>query len=177
MECSTVADRVAAYLDSELSRSERELFEAHLESCERCQELVERVDAIDLSPPRPLADTAEPRFWAAMDGKLGAELDAVAASTAAAAQIPPAPVVVAPWWRRMLAFELRVSFPVVVGYAALLALALAWSWSNLQRAETAEFTSQNLAEQLEREQRQQQPQRPVPSQATRNASSPYRIKF
>ena len=76
-----------------------------------------------------------------------------------------------------MAWELRVSFPVVAGYAALLALALVWSWSNLQRAQSAEYATQNLAEQLEREQRQQQPQRPVPSQATRTASSPYRIKF
>ena len=42
MECSTVADRIAAYLDGELARSEREMFEVHLESCEGCQALVER---------------------------------------------------------------------------------------------------------------------------------------
>ena len=178
MECSTVADRIAAYLDGELARSEREMFEVHLESCEGCQALVERVDAIDMRPPPTLPETAEPRFWATMDSSLSAELDAAVARSAEVARGPPvsAPPT-PPWWRRAMAWELRVSFPVVAGYAALLALALVWSWSNLQRAQSAEYATQNLAEQLEREQRQQQPQRPVPSQATRTASSPYRIKF
>ena len=170
MECSTVADRIAAYLDGELARSEREMFEVHLESCEGCQALVERVDAIDMRPPATLPATAEPRFWATMDSSLGAELDAAVARSA---EVARSPAVSAP----PTAWELRVSFPVVAGYAALLALALVWSWSNLQRAQSAEYATQNLAEQLEREQRQQQPQRPVPSQATRTASSPYRIKF
>lgn len=179
MECSTVADRVAAYLDGELARSEGELFEAHLESCTSCQDLIDRVAAVDLTPPPPLPETAAPAFWSAMDQRLAAEMAAVQTEEIKAANQPPV-VVVAPtpsWWRRVMQWELRVSFPVVAGYAALLALALMWSWSNLERAESAEFTNQNLAEQLEREQRQQAPQRPVSASESRTVSTPYRVKF
>lgn len=177
MDCSTVADRVAAYLDGELARSERELFESHMESCARCQGLVERVSSVDLSPPPPQPETATPAFWEGMDQALAAEMAAVNAAPAPAANNPPPANTAAPLWRRMMRWELRVSLPVVAGYVALLALALMWSWSNLQRAQDAEYTNQSLAEQLEREQRQQAPQRPVHTKETRTASSPYKVKF
>lgn len=177
MDCSTVADRVAAYLDGELARSERELFETHMESCAHCQELVERVSAVDLSPPPPQPETSTPAYWDRMDQALAAEMAAVSSAPAVAANTPPPANTPLPLWRRVTSFELRVSLPVVAGYVALLALALAWSWSNLQRAQDAEFSNQSLAEQLQREQRQQAPQRPVTATETRTASSPYKIKF
>lgn len=152
MDCASVADRVAAYLDGELARSERVLFEEHLEGCEACQTLLERVDAVDLSPPAPERLGPAPD-WSRMDEALARA--ALAAATAAAT----APA--ARGWRRFFTWELRVSFPLVAGYAALLALSVFWALANLQRAQLAEGQVDTLAQQFAREQRLDQKSTPA----------------
>lgn len=162
MDCTTVSDRVAAYLDAELSRSERELFEAHLEGCLGCQALVERVSAVDLRPPPAPVEVEAPGFWDRMDRALAAEIDSMAAAA-------PPPKLSFP--QRLWRWEIRVSLPVVVAYAAFLLLAVGWSLSNLERAQAAETAAVELAQQLEREQRQQTaPPQVVRSENTTRAS-------
>lgn len=128
MDCTTVADRVAAYLDGELSKSEQLLFEEHLERCTVCQALVEGVAEVDLRPPPPTREASAPGFWRRMDVALQSEL--------AAAERPAAPAV--PGARRWSQASLRVSLPLLVGYAALLLLAVLWGAQNLRRAQVAE---------------------------------------
>lgn len=149
MDCASIADRVAAYLDEELARSERGLFEEHLEGCEACQALVERVSAVDLSPPDPASLGPAPD-WTRMDTALAA-----ASATAARAEPPVR------GWRRLFNWELRVSFPIVAGYAALLALAVFWALANLERAQLAEDQVDTLAQQFAREQRLDQKTTPI----------------
>lgn len=162
MDCPTTADRVAAYLDGELARSELELFEQHLDACAGCRGLVERVAAVDLTPPPPLAQVAEPRFWGRMDEALAMEhtRSSVAASSAASSAGKRR----GPW-----TWELRVSLPVVLAYAAFLLLAVGWSVSNLRRAQVAEDSLTQMEEMVQREQRQNQtpPQGVVREDATR----------
>lgn len=167
MDCSNIADRVAAYLDNELARSELALFEEHLESCEACQELVERVSAVDLSPPPPPPEVSDPAFWARMDGALAEEQRRIEAEAATAAPAMP------PAANRLMGRQLRVSFPVILGYVAFLMLAIGWSLMNLQRAQTAEAALQNMEELVQREQRQNQapPAEIVPEGSVRVASS------
>lgn len=160
--CSALADRVAPYLDGELSRSEQTLFEAHLESCSDCQELVERVAAVDLSPPPPLPETSDPTFWRDMEARLSAEMQKISAAPAT----PPGVT------QRLSRWELRVSLPVILGYAALLLLCVGWSLANLQRALEAEQAATTLTDQLAREQRQQAPPQAVPMGSTMTASAP-----
>lgn len=148
MDCNTVADRVAAYLDNELSRSEQQLFERHLEGCEACQRLVEAVSDVDLSPPPPPPEVGEPGFWDRMDVALAAEQ----------ARVPElAPVAPPPAANRLWARRLNVSLPVIFAYVAFLALAVGWSLINLDRAQDAEAALQNMEQLVQREQRQNQP--------------------
>lgn len=164
MDCATIADRVAAYLDSELSKSELALFEQHLESCEACQALVERVAAVDLSPPPPIPETAEPAYWARMDEALAQEQ-----TRALNTPTPARPTAANRPWSR----ELRVSLPVVLAYVAFLLLAVGWSFMNLERAQSAEAALQSMEELVQREQRQHQapPAEVVPESSVRIASS------
>lgn len=150
MDCSTVADRIAGYLDGELARSERTLFEGHLEQCASCQGLLERISAVDLTPPPSVPETGRPEFWASMDAALAREQDATAAATAAEQALPAKPKGA----RGLLQRELRVGFPVVVGYALLLLMTVGWAVANLQRAQNAEYANTDMAQQLERELRQ-----------------------
>ena len=172
MDCTTIADRVAAYLDAELSRSERALYEAHLSGCADCQAIVERAAALDLTPPPPDPRTSQPGFWASMDQAISLELDRQ--------QAAPRPEIRPGWLARLRQWELRVSFPVVAGYAALMALALFWSMTNLQRAQNAESTANDLSQQLEREQRQSAP---LPAthvgqtETVAHVSSPRRVRY
>lgn len=163
MDCNAIADRVAAYLDDELSRSEREVFEEHLESCEQCQQVVERVAAVDLSPPPPLPAVGAPGFWDRMDRALEVELSRPATTE------QPRPV----GSRRLWSWELRVSAPVVLAYAAFLLLAIGWSFANLKRAQTAENALIDMEEMVQREQRRnpQPAQAVVPASEVRVASS------
>lgn len=165
MDCTAIADRVAGYLDGELARSERTLFEAHLESCERCQTLIEKVSAVDLTPPPPVPATADPAFWASMEGALNTAHEAVAVEEANALPARPRGL------RGLFQRELRVGLPVVIGYAALMLLTVAWALGNLQRAQRAEAVTTDLAQQLELEQRQNlAPQPTVPLKSTRTVS-------
>lgn len=163
MDCNAVAERVAPYLDNELSKSEQQLFEQHLEVCEACQELVERVASVDLSPPPPREEVGAPGFWDAMDEAIAAEQAREPAPTASR---PSA-------GRRLWSWELRVSLPVVLAYAAFLLLAIGWSFANLERARDAEDALIDMTEMVQREQRrnQQPATTAVPASEVRVASS------
>lgn len=165
MDCNAIVDRIAGYLDGELARSESALFEAHLDTCGDCQKLVERVAAVDLTPPAPVAATADPVFWGPMDAALSAEHTAHDALVVAEEARPRGV-------RSLVQRELRVGVPVLLGYAALLLLTITWALANLSRAQHAESATTDLAQQLEREQRQSQaPQAVVPQNRTATASS------
>lgn len=128
MDCMTVADRVAAWLDGELSRSEQQLLEEHLERCTACQALVEGVAAIEMVPPPAAPALDSPMFWRRMDVALQAEL----AASERPAPAPPS------GWRQWSRASLRVSAPLLAGYAALLLFAVLWGAQNLRRAQVAE---------------------------------------
>ena len=75
MDCADVADRAAAYLDTELSPGERTQLEDHVDQCGECRVLLERLSAQDLAAPFKLDGLDEPalgptRFILQPDGNL-----------------------------------------------------------------------------------------------------------
>ena len=119
----------AAYLDSQLSPSEEEMVEQHLERCDSCADMIDALDAQRLKPPR-LQLLQENDYWEEMDAVLQAELD-----------------------RAELEQQPKVSNRAMVLYAAILLLTVLWGWHHRQRAihlERIVYTQQQTLEQLER---------------------------
>ncbi|MBL4683588.1 MAG: zf-HC2 domain-containing protein [Nannocystaceae bacterium] len=64
MNCQQVFDRLSAYMDGELSASDRSAFEGHVASCTRCSQFGEEFVAVVLAlrgvarprPPESLLD-------------------------------------------------------------------------------------------------------------------------
>ncbi len=111
MDCAQLRECVAPLLDGDL---EAELLDAaaeHLEECEACAALVERLASVPLRPV-PAQAPDQPDFWDAMDRALDQE-----------ATRPPGPVERA---RRWLTGELRISRAAAAVYLLLLGLAFGW---------------------------------------------------
>lgn len=111
MNCEELRECVAPFLDGELEPPRLEAAAEHLEECDDCAALVERLATVPLRPVAPRAP-AEPEFWEAMDRALAAE-----------AKRPPGPVERVRGW---LGAELRVSRGAAMVYLLLLGLAFCW---------------------------------------------------
>jgi anti-sigma factor RsiW len=111
MNCAELQACLAPLLDGELEPDELEAAADHLESCEACAALVEKLATVPLRPSDP-QPPASPEFWDAMDQALAAE-----------AERPPGPLERVRGW---LGAELRLSRAAVLAYLALLALAFGW---------------------------------------------------
>lgn len=142
LDCQDVADRVAPWLDEQLSPGESELFERHLDECASCRDRVGLIADQRFEPPR-VREAEAPGFWDAMDRRLALELDRQQAEVVA---LRPASV---PWWRR----EVRVT-----GAGLAAAMVLAFSLAALSafqstRAAQADAALASVQEELERERR------------------------
>lgn len=145
MACHEVADRMAGWLDGELSPGEAELFARHVDACPRCADALRLLETQRFDPPRLLVDPSRPGFWDGMDRALDQEWALVEAEQAARRIRPPT----GPWWRR----ELRLSGATAVAFAAALLLSLGLAlWQAQALAEQGQALSRVEA-QLEREQR------------------------
>lgn len=141
MDCHEIGDRMAAWLDAELSPGEAELFARHVEGCEACEGLLRRMEAQRFVRPA-LPDPEALGHWARLDAAVAAEW------RRQELERPPA-LRAAPWWRR----ELRLPGLAAGAYAAVLLLALGlagWQTARLTQAETAVAQAEAL---LQREQR------------------------
>ena len=143
--CREVEACAAALLDAQLSPSEEEMVEEHLERCDSCADLVDAMDAQRIKPPR-IQLIQQNDYWEEMDAVLQSELDRAETD----AQSP-------------------VSKQMMVFYAAVLLLSVMWGWHHKQRANHLErivYTQQQTLEQLERVSN--------PSLAGQNANASYR---
>lgn len=111
MNCAELQACVAPLLDGELEPDELEAAADHLESCEACAVLVEKLATVPLRPSSTQPPAA-PEFWDAMDRALAAE-----------AERPAGPLERVRGW---LGAELRLSRGAVLIYLALLLLAVGW---------------------------------------------------
>jgi len=133
MDCHSVADRVAAWADGQLSPGEHELLEEHLERCPRCRALAAAISAQDLRPPShpPLED----HLWRAMDVVLASELDRLGA---------PAPQE-APLVQR--------SHLSRVAHVLLIVALLGWGLYTQHQLQQSRATTATLRQELAREKR------------------------
>jgi anti-sigma factor RsiW len=111
MNCQELRECVAPLLDGELDAHQEAAAAEHLDSCEACAALVERLAAVPIRPV-PQQAPANPAFWDAMDQALDAE----------AGRAPGTLERVRGWLRG----ELRISRGMAVAYLVLLLAAFAW---------------------------------------------------
>ncbi len=57
-----VVELITAYLDGTLEPESREAFERHLETCDGCQEYLERVRTVTALSGRPPAESLSPEY-------------------------------------------------------------------------------------------------------------------
>lgn len=144
MDCQEVVDRMAAWLDAELSPSEAELFANHLGGCAACAATMRRMEA-QVFPRLALPDTRAQGFWDHLDIALDAER---ARATADGAGDQPQALPTA-WYRR----DLRVPGGMAVLYAALLLLTVGVAAYQSARLSHADASVAALELEVEREQR------------------------
>ncbi len=142
MDCEEVRERIAGWLDGELSPGEAELFGRHLARCTGCTAEVERVEEQSFARP-PLPDTDREGFWDQLDLAAHRELDRVTAEAAQASAQPPPP------WRR----ELRLGPVQALAAAALLIAALGAATVQTVRAAQAQAALAELQVELDRQDR------------------------
>lgn len=145
MACHEVADRMAGWLDGELSPGEAELFARHVDGCPACRHTLRTLEAQRFEAPRLAVDPGRPGFWDGMDRALDQEwarLDARQAETATGAAAGP-------WWRR----ELRLSAGAAVALAAAVVLTTGISLWQAQALARQERALAEVEARLEREQR------------------------
>jgi anti-sigma factor RsiW len=146
MDCKTVADRLAAWLDGELAPAERQWLEQHVERCPACAEraaaLAEQQEHLAALAPTPGALQHPERFWAPMDQRLEGELQAMQ-SRADRRALHPAPL---PLWRRQHA----VGLPAICAYAAALLLLVAFGARQSAALSAAQAQVQRLESDLQR---------------------------
>jgi len=73
--CDVAIEKSVPWLEAQLSPSEMEQVGEHLESCTDCAALFERLDAMDLRPPRTRLSLG-PDYWKSMDKALDKEMTA-----------------------------------------------------------------------------------------------------
>jgi len=113
MTCSEVRDRVAPFLDGQLSEIEAREVAEHLDGCETCRHLVLGLGAVPLGPRVP-ASTRPPEFWGTMDRAL-----------AEAARRPPSTRTrVSAWFRAPVSMSRGTAFLVLAALVAAIGLHL-----------------------------------------------------
>lgn len=121
MECSWVEDRLVALQDDELSRSERELVEEHLEHCPACADLEAHLAAVSPEPCLQVPADVQARLESAVSAALDEAL---------AAPVAPRSVGRIEQTRRWLRRDRDLSNGAMLAYAAALAICLGWGMSN-----------------------------------------------
>lgn len=143
MNCMTVKIRVAAFLDGEMAPAECEQITAHIEKCARCAEMIVSLkeQCFDKFSMDQKADICGDKdFWGCMDGVLDAHMDQM---------VITATTVRGPWYSQ----QVGVPMPMMVAYAAVMMLAVAWGVQQLDRAQSAEMAADHLGQQIEQERR------------------------
>lgn len=142
IDCKTVVDRLPAWLDGELAAAERQWLEQHLERCPACADragayAAQQEDLAALAPS-PAQLSHPEAFWAPMDQRLAAALDAVELH----AKLPaPTPI-----WRRAQ----TIGWPALGAYAAALLLLLVFGARQTAALSAAQARVQRLEADLER---------------------------
>lgn len=144
MDCHEVEDRMAAWLDAELSPGEAELIARHLEHCPACAATMRRMEA-QAFPRLHLPDVGAPGFWDRMDAVLDREQERRVEAEAA----PAARAASGGWLRG----EVRLPRATLLAYAALLVLAVGVAAWQGARATMATSSLAELELRVEREQR------------------------
>ena len=126
MDCTDITDRLAPFLDGELSPGETTLVETHLDHCEACQDRCDAMGAQEFGGVVRIAGAEHPEFWARLDGAV----DEAWAHRERAA--PP------PQRRGPRSGRVEVRLTTLLLYAAGLALTLAWGAGQWVRADRAE---------------------------------------
>ena len=57
-----IVELITSYLDGTMAPDEREVFERHLETCDGCEEYIDRVRAVTALSGRPPAETLTPEY-------------------------------------------------------------------------------------------------------------------
>lgn len=132
MRCRHVHERLVAYQDRELAPAEHTRVQEHLDGCEACAQLEQRLRQVT---PKAFLDL-EPSAsqWAALDERLDQEWDRVERS----------PRLRTSAWHWVWE-EARLPPGAVVAYAAMLFLAVAWGAKNWYTAQQLQVA---LAEQV-----------------------------
>ena len=128
--CEIVREKAVAWMDEELSPAETDIVAEHLDRCEDCSEFVERLESIELRPPKLRFATGD-AFWSKMDSTLSDELDAHDAPTLPAKRVT---------WER-------------VAFVALLLFTLVWGIVQHQQVSKLESIVESQQLHLERMQR------------------------
>lgn len=143
MDCRTVADRLAPYLDGELGPSEGAQLDEHFGRCAGCRARVEAMAQQRFPALTPASRALATDLFDEMDQALATELDAELQRRGREGQPRLA------FWRR----RMPVRGAHVFAYAALLLLTVAWALNAHQQAGTAQARAELLERQLERERR------------------------
>jgi anti-sigma factor RsiW len=157
MDCKTVHDRLAAWLDGELAPADQRWLEQHLERCMGCSQqaadLAEQQEMLEQLPPPSLPRLHEASFWAPMQAKLAPALDEL--------QRRPLPKPIKPsFWRR----ELAITPVAITIYGALMAALLLWSLRLNVQLDAADVQIQDLTQQVERSERLDAAPLPLPAE-------------
>lgn len=145
MDCHSVTDRLAGWVDDQLSPGERELFDEHLARCPRCRALAEAMLAQPL--PQPAPPPIAPDFWQTMDAAIDAALDAQLETELAADLTDEVDVTAAP---PLLSRRFQLSMPAVFGLVAILLLSVGFGvYSHLCRVEAEQALTAAVAQQKE----------------------------
>ena len=161
MECMTVKNRVAAFLDGELAPAECEQVTTHLAKCSCCAELVSALQGQcfeRFSVVQKADICGEKDFCGCMDGVLSAHMDQM---------VVTATTVRGPWYSH----KVGVPVPMMAAYAAAMLFAVAWGLQQLDRAESAEMAADHLGQQIEQERRLAAQPQTMPSEG----SSAYKV--
>ncbi|MEL6344212.1 MAG: zf-HC2 domain-containing protein [Myxococcota bacterium] len=134
MDCQSVSDRIAGWVDDQLSPGERELVDDHLSRCESCRAMADAMRQMTLTPPAPPA--LPDGFWDRMDGTLSDEMDRVAQLPPPAPTIPRTP---------LLKRQLTISVPALMALAAAVLLSISFGvYGQLKSAEAERMLTQTI---------------------------------
>lgn len=143
MDCQTATERMAGWVDGQLSPGEHDLMALHLRRCERCRALA---DAMARQPLQPPQHALPPGFWDRMDDTINTELQDTRPAAPPAAAAAAAPV---PLWRR----SVRLGPLAMAAYAALLVGAVGWGAYTYGALQDSRAEASELQQQLDRKTR------------------------
>lgn len=157
MDCNTVHDRLAAWLDGELAPADQRWLEQHLERCMGCAQhaadLAEQQELLEQLPPPRLPRLQEASFWEPMNAKLAPALEVLHRRP------PPTPSRPSFWSR-----ELAITPVAVAIYGGLMAALVLWSLRLHLHLDEAELQIQDLTQQVERSERLDAAPLPMPAE-------------